>query len=260
MLLGHLAQIADALGHRLRLVVVARPDMAELRAGLGACVDWEWAPAATRGWFRRSLWERAHLARLARAHGAETVFHAQRFRRAPAAGGGSNRLCPEPVGAGARRAAPARCAQGLAAAPRLPADHAHGRGGGVHLALYAGSLPRPRGRPRAPRRSGPCRPRRSHPRPRGRRGKRAAPARADPQRLRHGPAQERGDAGARLRRRPRRAPRCPPGAGRALARSGLRAEHPKLVEALGLAGAVEFTGSCRARAWISSTPNRASSA
>jgi glycosyltransferase involved in cell wall biosynthesis len=74
MLLGHLAQIVNALAGRLRVVVVARPDMAELRAGLGDGVEWAWAPAATRGWFRRSLWERAHLARLARAHGAAVYF------------------------------------------------------------------------------------------------------------------------------------------------------------------------------------------
>lgn len=74
VLLGHLDQVADALRDRVRLVVLCRADMEALRAGLGDRADWEFAPASTRGWFRRAGWERAHLARLARKHAAFAVF------------------------------------------------------------------------------------------------------------------------------------------------------------------------------------------
>ncbi len=74
VLLGHLDQVADALRDRVRLVVLCRADAAGLRAGLGERADWEFAPAFTRGWFRRACWERAHLARLARRHEACAVF------------------------------------------------------------------------------------------------------------------------------------------------------------------------------------------
>lgn len=74
VLRGHLDQVADALRGRLRLAVVCRADMAELRAALGDRADWDFAPAATRGWFARALWERAHLARLARRRGACAYF------------------------------------------------------------------------------------------------------------------------------------------------------------------------------------------
>lgn len=74
VLLGHLTQIANALAGRLRMVVVARPDMVELRAGLGDGVEWVWAPAATRGWLFRSVWERLRLASLARRCGADVYF------------------------------------------------------------------------------------------------------------------------------------------------------------------------------------------
>ena len=74
VLLGHLDQVADALKDRVRLVVLCREDLAGLRAGLGERADWEFAPASTRGWFRRACWERAHLARLVRKHGAGIYF------------------------------------------------------------------------------------------------------------------------------------------------------------------------------------------
>lgn len=74
VVLGHLDQVADALKDRVRLVVLCREDLAGLRAGLGDRADWEFAPAFTRGWFRRAGWERAHLARLARKHDAFAVF------------------------------------------------------------------------------------------------------------------------------------------------------------------------------------------
>lgn len=74
VLLGHLDQVADALKDRVRLVVLCRADLAGLRAGLGDRADWEFAPASTRGWIRRAVWERAHLARLARKHAAFAYF------------------------------------------------------------------------------------------------------------------------------------------------------------------------------------------
>lgn len=74
VLLGHMGQVADALQGRLRLVVLCREEMAALRTGLGTRVDWEFAPAATRNWLRRALWERANLARFARRLAAAAYF------------------------------------------------------------------------------------------------------------------------------------------------------------------------------------------
>ncbi|NCD23451.1 MAG: glycosyltransferase, partial [Spartobacteria bacterium] len=74
VLLGHMGQVADALKDRLRLVVVCRAEMDGLCAGLGDRADWEFAPPATRGWLPRATWERAHLARLVRKHGASLYF------------------------------------------------------------------------------------------------------------------------------------------------------------------------------------------
>ena len=74
VLLGHWGRIADELRDRVRLVVLCRADMDALRAGLGDRVDWEFAPAATRGWFWRAGWERANLARIARRRGAGAYF------------------------------------------------------------------------------------------------------------------------------------------------------------------------------------------
>ena len=74
VLLGHLGQVAEALRDRLRLVVVGRAGMDGLRAGLGDRADWEFAPAATRGWLSRALWERAHLPRLTRQHAVCAYF------------------------------------------------------------------------------------------------------------------------------------------------------------------------------------------
>lgn len=74
VLLGHMDRVADELRGRVRLVVVCRSEMAALRAGLGDRADWEFAPAATRGWFARARWERAHLASLAQSHGVCAYF------------------------------------------------------------------------------------------------------------------------------------------------------------------------------------------
>ena len=74
VLRGHAEQVADALRGRVRLVVLGRADMESLRAGLGDRVDWEFAPAATRGWCFRAAWERAHLARLVRKQDAGIYF------------------------------------------------------------------------------------------------------------------------------------------------------------------------------------------
>ena len=74
VLLGHLQQIISHLHDRLRLVVVARDDLAELRAALSTQVDWAIAPAATRRWWWRAIWERLHLPRLACYHGADAYF------------------------------------------------------------------------------------------------------------------------------------------------------------------------------------------
>lgn len=74
VLRGHLDQAAAALADRVRFVVVGRADQTALRAGLGDRADWETAPATTRNWLRRVLWERVHLPRLARRHSACAYF------------------------------------------------------------------------------------------------------------------------------------------------------------------------------------------
>ncbi len=74
VLLGHMGQVAQALQGRCRLVVLCRPDMEALRAGLGDRADWEFAPAWTRRWWGRAVWERTHLSRLARLHQACAYF------------------------------------------------------------------------------------------------------------------------------------------------------------------------------------------
>ncbi|MGD9781879.1 MAG: glycosyltransferase family 4 protein [Kiritimatiellia bacterium] len=74
VLLGHMDRVADGLRGRVRLVVACRADMDALREGLGDRADWEIAPSATRGWFARTLWERAHLASLAQKHAAFAYF------------------------------------------------------------------------------------------------------------------------------------------------------------------------------------------
>lgn len=74
VLRGHLGQVADALRGRLRLVVLCRADMAVLRAELGPRVDWAFAPAATRRWWFRAAWERLHLGRIVRQIAARAVF------------------------------------------------------------------------------------------------------------------------------------------------------------------------------------------
>lgn len=74
VLRGHVGQLADVLRGRVRIVVLGRADMADLRAELGERVEWELAPAATRGWLFRAAWERRHLARILRKHGAGIYF------------------------------------------------------------------------------------------------------------------------------------------------------------------------------------------
>ncbi len=74
VLLGHLARIADALQGRCHLVVVCRADMMTLQAGLAGRAEWEFAPASTRRWWVRAGWERVHLPRLAKKHGACAYF------------------------------------------------------------------------------------------------------------------------------------------------------------------------------------------
>ena len=74
VLRGHVGQLADALRGRIRIVVLGRAEMEGLRAELGERVDWEFAPAATRGWLFRAAWERLHLARILRKHGAGIYF------------------------------------------------------------------------------------------------------------------------------------------------------------------------------------------
>ena len=74
VLLGHLDRLADELKNRCRFVVLCREDLEALRTGLGARVDWEFAPAATRRWYWRAGWERTHLAQLVRKHGARAYY------------------------------------------------------------------------------------------------------------------------------------------------------------------------------------------
>ena len=74
VLRGHVGQLADALRGRLRIVVLGRTEMTALRAELGERVDWEFAPAATRGWLFRAVWEFARLGRILKKHGAGLYF------------------------------------------------------------------------------------------------------------------------------------------------------------------------------------------
>ena len=74
VLRGHVGQLADALRGRVRIIVLGRAEMEGLRAELGEGVDWEFAPAATRGWLFRAAWERLHLARILRKHDAGLYF------------------------------------------------------------------------------------------------------------------------------------------------------------------------------------------
>ena len=74
VLRGHVGQLAEALRGQVRIVVLGRADMAALRAELGGRVEWEFAPAATRGWLFRAAWERRHLAQILRRHGAGIYF------------------------------------------------------------------------------------------------------------------------------------------------------------------------------------------
>ena len=74
VLLGYLEQLVAGLQGRCRLVVLCRADAAELRHRLADRVDWAFAPAATRSWFRRAIWERRRLKDQARQHGASIYF------------------------------------------------------------------------------------------------------------------------------------------------------------------------------------------
>jgi len=74
VLLGHLDRIADSLQGRCRLVVICRADMSMLQAGLAGRAEWEFAPASTRRWWARIIWERLYLSRLVRKHRACAYF------------------------------------------------------------------------------------------------------------------------------------------------------------------------------------------
>jgi len=74
VLLGHLNRIAEALPETCRLVLICRRDMEAFRTGIQHEVEWEWAPAYTRRWWGRALWERLHLKRLARRYDAVAYF------------------------------------------------------------------------------------------------------------------------------------------------------------------------------------------
>jgi len=79
VLLGHLDRIADSLQGRCRLVVVCRADMMTLQTGLVGRAEWEFAPASTRRWWVRAVWERMHLSRLVKKHGACATFTTSGF-------------------------------------------------------------------------------------------------------------------------------------------------------------------------------------
>lgn len=74
VLAGHLVQLTEGLRGRLRFVVLCRQGPEELHRVLGDRVDWVFAPAATRGWLCRALWEWRHLPRLAHRLGATLYF------------------------------------------------------------------------------------------------------------------------------------------------------------------------------------------
>lgn len=74
VLLGHLRQVAEGLHNDIRLVIVARDDMRELRDALDEHADWVIAPLATRHWWFRAIWERVHLPRLVQHHAVRAYF------------------------------------------------------------------------------------------------------------------------------------------------------------------------------------------
>jgi len=74
VLLGHLRQLAEGLRGRMRFCVLARDDLQLEREEWAGDVVRIPAPPRTRGWLFRALWERRHLARLARRHGATVYF------------------------------------------------------------------------------------------------------------------------------------------------------------------------------------------
>lgn len=74
VLIGHLRQVADSLEGRVRLVVVCRRDMDTLRAALAGRVEWILAPAITRCWWARGIWECLRLRQLARRVRAGAYF------------------------------------------------------------------------------------------------------------------------------------------------------------------------------------------
>ncbi len=74
VLRGHLEQLVEGLAGGGRFRILCRADMADLREAFADRVDWVFAPAATRGWFFRAVWERIRLAHLARRHGADAYF------------------------------------------------------------------------------------------------------------------------------------------------------------------------------------------
>ena len=75
VLLGHLAGLSSSLEESCRFILLCREEQRkDFMARLGERVDWVSAPAATRQWLRRALWERRHLAGCARAAGAGAYF------------------------------------------------------------------------------------------------------------------------------------------------------------------------------------------
>ncbi len=74
VLLGHLNRLTEILGNRCGLVVICRKEMEEFQSGLTGRVEWIYAPACTVRWWRRAVWERIHLPRLARRVGAFAYF------------------------------------------------------------------------------------------------------------------------------------------------------------------------------------------
>ncbi len=70
---GHLAQSAEHLKNQCRFTVLCRTD-SKLRARLKDRVDWMDAPALTKNWLLRSIWERFYLNRRIRETGANVYF------------------------------------------------------------------------------------------------------------------------------------------------------------------------------------------
>lgn len=74
VLCGHAERLRDELAGRVRLIVLARNDMTDLRNRLRDGVDYVSCPDRTRTWWARAAWEKKNLPLLAREKNARAYF------------------------------------------------------------------------------------------------------------------------------------------------------------------------------------------